>query len=180
MLKRGGVVFKKIFTGPFFYAFFTGLFWWQYASGGGQFAFWFAVLNTAMLAWQLYALWFKPSGGNAQLNDGSPKPNLKEWTVSVGGATIKVSNWWSLKGGELVGAADLYINDVAKDQNTSLVPNPHKPLLSAYGISETVQSVEVFAAGVFKVKVSIMVNGEVALRENLSWIDRLFNKTFPK
>ena len=90
-------MFKKIFTGPFFYAFFTGLFWWQYASGGGQFAFWFAVLNTAMLAWQLYALWFKPSGGNAQLNDGSPKPNLKEWTVSVGGATIKVSNWWSMK-----------------------------------------------------------------------------------
>lgn len=171
---------KKLFTGPFFYAFFTGLFWWQYASSGSQFSFWFAVLNTAVLAWQLYAMWFKPSTGDAQSDDGSPKPNLKEWVVDVDGTTIKVSNWWSLKGGELVGAADLYIDGVAKDQNTSLVPNPHKPLLSAVDISETMQSVEVFAAGVFKVKVSILVNGEVVLREDLSWIDRLFNKTFPK
>ena len=138
------------------------------------------MLNTAVLAWQLYAMWFKPSTGNAQSDDGSPKPNLKEWVVDADSTTIKVSNWWSLKGGELVGAADLYIDGVAKDQNTSLVPNPHKPLLSAFDISETMQSVEVFAAGVFKVKVSILVNGEVVLREDLSWIDRLFNKAFPK
>ena len=127
---------KQLFTGPFFYAFFTGLFWWQYASSGSQFSFWFAVLNTAVLVWQLYGMWFRPFAGKPQSDDGSPKPNLKEWVVDVDSTTIKVSNWWSLKGGELVGAADLYINGVAKDQNTSLVPNPHKPLLSAFDISE--------------------------------------------
>ena len=46
----------------------------------------------------------------------------------------------------MVGAAELLIEGIAKDQNNSRVPNPHKPLLSTFDISETVQSVEVFAA----------------------------------
>ena len=108
------------------------------------------------------------------------KPNYKEWSVDFNGKIIKVTNWWSVAAGEMKGSADLYINDEHLDKSTDLVANPNLALLSKYEFSEDIKSIEVYAAGTFKVKISIMVNGEIVLQDKLSFLDRLVNKFYPK
>ena len=105
------------------------------------------------------------------------KPNYKEWSVNFNGKTIRVTNWWSAEAGELKGTADLYVDDEHLDKNTDLIANPKKALLSKYAVSDDIKSIEVFAAGALKIKISIMVNGKIVLQEKLSLIDR-FAKLF--
>ena len=78
------------------------------------------------------------------------------------------------------GSADLYLDDEHLDKNTDMVANPKKPLLSKYEVSDDIKSIEVFAAGAFKIKISIMVNGDIVLADKLSLIDRFTNIFFSK
>ena len=97
------------------------------------------------------------------------KSNYKEWSVNFNGKIIKVSNWWDWK---MNGSADLYLDDEHLDKNTDMMANPKKALLSKYEVSDEIKSIEVFAAGAFKMKISIKVNGEIVLAEKLSLMDR--------
>ena len=105
------------------------------------------------------------------------KSNYKEWLVNFQGEKIKVTNWWNRN---MEGSADLFIDDEHLDKNTELFANPHKPLLAKKEFSENIKSIEVFVAGVFEIKISIMVNGENVFQDKLSIIDRLAKKVFPK
>ena len=102
------------------------------------------------------------------------KSNYKEWSVDFNGKTIKVSNWWNWEG---TGSADLYLDDKHLDQNTEMLVNPNKAMLSKSEVSDDIKSIEVFLAGSFSVKLSIIVNGIVVLQDKLSLLDR-FVKTF--
>ena len=102
------------------------------------------------------------------------KSNYKEWSVGFNGKTIKVSNWWNWEG---TGSADLYLDDIHLDQNTEMLVNPNKAMLSKSEVSDDIKSIEVFSAGSFSIKLSIMVNGIVVLQDKLSLLDR-FVKTF--
>ena len=102
------------------------------------------------------------------------KSNYKEWSVDFNGKIIKVSNWWNWEG---KGSADLYIDNEHLDQNTDMLVNPTEAMLSKSEVSDDIKSIEVFLAGVFSVKLSIMVNGVVVLQDKLSLLDR-FIKTF--
>ena len=97
------------------------------------------------------------------------KSNYKEWSVNFNGKTIKVSNWWNWEG---KGSADLYLDDEHLDKNTDMMANPKKAILSKYEVSDEIKSIEVFAAGAFKMKISIKINGEIVLAEKLSLMDR--------
>ena len=103
------------------------------------------------------------------------KSNYKEWSVDFNGKIIKVSNWWNQ---EMKGSADLYLDDEHLDQNTDMIANPKKVLLSKYEVSDDIKSIEGFAAGAFKIKISIMVNGDIVLQDKLSLIDRFTNTFF--
>ena len=103
--------------------------------------------------------------------------NYKEWSVNFNGKTIKVSNWWDWK---MKGSADLYLDDEHLDKNTDMIANPKKVLLSKYEVSDEIKSIEVFAAGAFKIKISIMVNGDIVFADKLSLIDRFANIFFLK
>ena len=105
------------------------------------------------------------------------KSNYKEWSVNFNGKTIKVSNWWDWK---MKGSADLYLDDEHLDKNTDMIANPKKVLLSKYEVSDEIKSIEVFAAGAFKIKIAIIVNGDVVLKDKLSLIDRFANIFFLK
>ena len=102
------------------------------------------------------------------------KSNYKEWSVDFNGKTIKVSNWWNWEG---KGSADLYLDNEHLDQNTEMLVNPNIAMLSKSECSDDIKSIEVFSAGSFSVKLSIMVNGIVVLQDKLSLLDR-FVKTF--
>jgi hypothetical protein len=100
--------------------------------------------------------------------------NYKEWSVDFNGKIIKVSNWWNWEG---TGSADLYLDDIHLDQNTEMLVNPNKAMLSKSEFSDDIKSIEVFSAGSFSIKLLIMVNGIVVLQDELSLLDR-FVKTF--
>ena len=102
------------------------------------------------------------------------KSNYKEWSVDFNGKIIKVSNWWNWEG---TGSADLYLDDIHLDQYTEMLVNPNKAMLSKSEVSDDIKSIEVFSAGSFSIKLSIMVNGIVVLQDKLSLLDR-FVKTF--
>ena len=102
------------------------------------------------------------------------KSNYKEWSIDFNGKIIKVSNWWNWEG---KGSADLYLDDEHLDQNKDMLVNPNKAMLSKSEVSDDIKSIEVFSAGAFSVKLSIMVNGVVILQDKLSLLDR-FAKTF--
>ena len=102
------------------------------------------------------------------------KSNYKEWSVDFNGKTIKVSNWWNWEG---KGSADLYLDNEHLDQNTEMLVNPNKAMLSKSEVSGDIKSIEVFSAGFFSVKLLIMVNGVVVLQDKLSLLDG-FTKTF--
>ena len=105
------------------------------------------------------------------------KSNYKEWSVDFNGKTIKVSNWWNWEG---KGSADLYLDNEHLDQNTDMLVNPNKAMLSKSEVSDDIKSIEVFSAGFFSVKLSIMVNGTVILQDKLSLLDRFAKLFFSK
>ena len=105
------------------------------------------------------------------------KSNYKEWSVDFNGKIIKVSNWWNWEG---KGSADLYLDNEHLDQNTEMLVNPNKVMLSKSEVSDDIKSIEVFSAGFFSVKLSIMVNGVVVLQDKLSLLDRFAKSFFPK
>ena len=105
------------------------------------------------------------------------KSNYKEWLVDFNGKIIKVSNWWNWEGKS---CADLYLDNQHLDQNTEMLVNPYKAMLSKSDVSEDIKSIEVFAAGFFSIKLSIMVNGVVVLQDKLNLIDRIAKTFFSK
>ena len=90
------------------------------------------------------------------------KPNLEERTVEFKGRLIKVTNWWSWK---LDGAADLYLDGEHLDQNLDKIVTGKKILLSKYDVSEDIKSIEVYASFYFKLKVKILVNGDIIYKD---------------
>ena len=90
------------------------------------------------------------------------KPNLDERTVDYNGREIKVSNWWSWK---MDGAADLYLDGEHLDQNTDKIATGRKVLLSKYDVSEDIKSIEVYASFFFKLKLKILVNGNIIYQD---------------
>ena len=105
------------------------------------------------------------------------KPNYKEWSINFNGKIIKVTNWWDWDG---KGSADLYLDNQHLDQNTDMLVNPNKAMLSKSEVSDDIKSIEVFSAGFFSVKLSIMVNGVVVLQDKLSLLDRFAKSFFSK
>ena len=90
------------------------------------------------------------------------KPNLDERTVDFNGREIKVTNWWSWK---MDGAADLYLDGEHLDQNTDKIATGRKVLLSKYDVSEDIKSIEVYASFFFKLKLKILVNGNIIYQD---------------
>ena len=53
-------------------------------------------------------------------------------------------------------------------------------MLAKREVSDDIKSIEVFLAGFFSPKLSIMVNGVVVLQDKLSLLDRFAKTFFPK
>ena len=101
------------------------------------------------------------------------KPNFKQWNINYKNHDILISNWW---GWDLKGSADLYIDDQHLDQDTSIVAETNRPLLKTSNFSDNISSLEVYVAGLFSVKISVLVNGVNIYSDRLNMLDRLFIK----
>ena len=98
------------------------------------------------------------------------KPNFKKWEAEYRDNKISVTNWWNWS---LQGSAELFINNELVDSSDEAFPDISKPLLKTYEYNETMKSLEVFLAGTFSMKISIMVNGESIYQDRLTFLDRL-------
>ena len=78
------------------------------------------------------------------------KSNYKEWLVDFNGKIIKVSNWWNWEGKS---SADLYLDNQHLDQNTDMLVNSNKAMLSKSEVSDDIKSIEVFLKWVFLSKI---------------------------
>ena len=101
------------------------------------------------------------------------KPNFKQWNINYKNHDILISNWW---GWDLKGSADLYIDDQHLDQDSSIVAETNRPLLKTSNFSDNISSLEVYVAGLFSVKISVLVNGVNIYSDPLNMLDRLFIK----
>lgn len=91
--------------------------------------------------------------------------------VQVAGHNIEVVNSWKV--GPNKAKAALTIDGVECDVNTQFAaPTPAVPSLTAENFSEALKTVEVFFAGVFKIKIAILVNGEIVYEDKLSRLDQ--------
>ena len=88
------------------------------------------------------------------------------------GHLIKVENFWKVLPPK--SHATLSVDDVEVARDTGFtMPTPHAPQMTATDVSESIKSIEVFFAGVFSIKISIVVNGEVIQKDDLSTLDEL-------
>jgi len=110
------------------------------------------------------------------------KPNYKEWVVNHQNHEIKVTSsftWGGTFSGELL--VDRHVVDKIEviqvnEENAEEILamlNPKTPILSAEAISESINSISVYAGGAFTRKISIMYNGENIYQDNLNFIDKL-------
>jgi len=67
--------------------------------------------------------------------------------------------------------------EVARSTDMSHL-NPHKPLFSLKNLSTDLDSINVFFIGVFSVKSSIVVNGEVLHQDPIDAFDRMQARLF--
>lgn len=68
----------------------------------------------------------------------------------------------------------LSVDGVELTRSTAFaMPTPHIAQLAAENVNEAIEYIHVFFAGVFSIKISIVVNGEVVHKDDLSAADRL-------
>jgi hypothetical protein len=79
----------------------------------------------------------------------------------------------------MVGACTLYIDGEMVDQSKAIVAKSLEPLLDSGKQSDSELHVQVFFAGLFKIKVAIVVHGAFVLKEELSFFDRFTRRNFP-
>lgn len=105
------------------------------------------------------------------------KSHYREWNVDYKGHQIKVTNWWNWN---RESSADLFINDEHVDKFHEPLANPNISALDANQYSEDIKSLNVYFAGIFRIKVLILINGDTIFQDRLSFLDRFANKVFPK
>lgn len=92
---------------------------------------------------------------------------------------IRVINWWQVE--PLQSELKLLVDDVLIAESHKIGHlDPNEPILSAYDVSERIDRIDVFVAGLFRVKFCVRVNGTIHYEDRLSWIDRLYLKFFSR
>jgi hypothetical protein len=142
-----------------------------------------ALSATALISLIISLIWKTPKDNPHDISDKKLKsleaeqPNLQRWSASFDDREITVTNWYSLK--SMVGACTLYIDGEMVDQSKAIVAKSLEPLLDSGKQSDSELHVQVFFAGLFKIKVAIVVNGAFVLKEELSFFDRFTRRNFP-
>lgn len=107
------------------------------------------------------------------------KPTVLTARVKHKGHDIVFENSWSLL--PLKAKATLEVDGVEVGRNTKLTHiNPHIPVFTLKNIAPALDSVEVFCIGMFSIKASIIVNGEVLHQDPIDGFDKMQASWFEK
>jgi len=89
------------------------------------------------------------------------------------GHLIRVENAWKMLPPKSL--ATLSVDGVELDRDASFAfPTPNVAQLKAVNVSEKIRTIDVFFAGVFSIKISIVVNdGELIQKDELTRLDEM-------
>lgn len=105
------------------------------------------------------------------------KPTVLIARVQYKGHDIVFENAWSL----FKSLATLKVDGVELARSTKMTHlNPHEPLFSLENVAPDIETLEVFFIGVFSVKCSIVVNGEVLHQDPIGRFDEMQAKWFER
>lgn len=101
--------------------------------------------------------------------------NKKVWEVTHNNSIVRVKNWWTTIGGTR-SEISLYVDDKLLDSSKENIVHPNKPTLKASKVSDDIETIEVYATGLFTVKVSILINGENVHTDKLNFFEKISSK----
>ena len=101
--------------------------------------------------------------------------NKKVWEVTHNNSIVRVKNWWTTIGGTR-SEISLYVDDKLLDSSKENIVHPNKPTLKASKVSDDIETIEVYATGLFTVKVSILINVENVHTDKLNFFEKILSK----
>ena len=101
--------------------------------------------------------------------------NKKVWEVTHNNSIVRVKNWWTTIGGTR-SEISLYVDDKLLDSSKENIVHPNKPTLKASKVSDDIETIEVYATGLFTVKVSILINAENVHTDKLNFFEKILSK----
>jgi len=103
---------------------------------------------------------------------GTFKPTVLTAHVKYKGHDIVFENSWSLI--PYKSLATLEVDGVELGRNTDFMHlNPHKPVFSLEDVAPDINALDVFCIGMFSIKASIVVNGEVLHQDLIDRFDEM-------
>ena len=105
------------------------------------------------------------------------KPTILKAHVKYKGHDIIFRNSWQML--PFKSKETLEVDGVVKASSSKMEHlNPHEPIFSLNKVAPDLESIDVFLIGVFKVKASIVVNGEVLHQDEIDAFDKIQAKVF--
>lgn len=108
---------------------------------------------------------------------GVLKPTILEARAKYKEHEIVFTNSWSLFPYKSKATLEVDKIEIAATDKMSHM-NPNIPLFSLDNISPEIHSIKVFIIGVFRVKASISINGEIVYHDNIDELDKMQARVF--
>tara|TARA_B100000768_G_scaffold64066_1_gene61857 strand:+ start:334 stop:693 length:360 start_codon:yes stop_codon:yes gene_type:complete len=95
-----------------------------------------------------------------------------EWNTEYESHHIKVTCWYDLSGEHLKGGGEVLVDNEIVGSWGLVIPEGKKPIVSITRVNDRIRFLNIYAAGAFKPKISIEVNGKFIHQDKLNMFDR--------
>ena len=99
-----------------------------------------------------------------------------EWNIEYESHHIKVTCWYDYREEPFKGGGELLVDEEIIDSWGLLIPEGDKPIVSVNRVNDKIRFLNIYAAGAFKPKLSVEVNGTVIYQDKLNMFDRYLLK----
>ena len=99
-----------------------------------------------------------------------------EWTIDYETEQIKVRSWYDFTEEPMKGGGEVTVDHQVVGSWALIMPDPNKPFISLTQVSDRIRFLNIYAAGAFKPKISVEVNGKFIYQDRLNFIDRYLVK----
>ena len=99
-----------------------------------------------------------------------------EWNTEYESHHIKVTCWYDLREEPFKGGGKVLVDNAIVGSWGLVIPEAKKPIVSITRVNDKIRFLNIYAAGAFKPKLSVEVNGKFIYQDTLNMFDRYFLK----
>jgi hypothetical protein len=99
-----------------------------------------------------------------------------EWNTEYESHHIKVTCWYDLREEPFKGGGKVLVDNAIVGSWGLVIPEAKKPIVSITRVNDKIRFLNIYAAGAFKPKLSVEVNGKFIYQDKLNMFDRYFLK----